>query len=80
MEHPWGKEIQVCSNEDPRVMYGPHPRGFNFYKVIYKEMLKKSSSQELLHHMGQYLAWIFPRTRGFKSVQIKSLGSQMATP
>jgi len=24
-EHPWGKEIQVCSNEVPRVKYGPVP-------------------------------------------------------
>jgi len=23
--HPWGKEIQVCSNKVPRVMYGPTP-------------------------------------------------------
>jgi len=22
VEHPWGKEIQVCSNEVPAVMYG----------------------------------------------------------
>jgi len=29
--------------------------------------------------MGQYLAWNIPRTRKFKFVQIKSLGSQMAT-
>jgi len=21
--HPWGKEIEVCSNIVPRVMYGP---------------------------------------------------------
>jgi len=26
MEHPWGKEIQFCSNKVPRVMYGPTPR------------------------------------------------------
>jgi len=25
-------------------------------------MLKKSSSQELLHQIGQYLAWSIPRT------------------
>jgi len=56
------------------------PRGLNFYIVIYKEMLKTISSQELLHEMGQYLAWIIPRTRRFKFVQIKSLGSQMVTP
>jgi len=41
MEHPWGKEIQGCSIEVPRVMYGPHPRGLNFYIVIYRGMLKK---------------------------------------
>jgi len=26
-------------------------------------MFKKYSSQELLHQMGQYLAWSIPRTR-----------------
>jgi len=42
-------------------------------------MLKKSS-KEMLHQIGQYLAWNFPRTRRFKSVQMKCLGSQMALP
>jgi len=58
----------------------PHPRGLNFYIVIYREMLKKCYSQELLHQIGQYLAWSFPGTRRFKFVQMKSLGSQMALP
>jgi len=57
MEHPWGKEIQVYSNKVPRVIHGPHPRALNFYIVIYREVLKKSSSQELLHQIEQYLAW-----------------------
>jgi len=43
-------------------------------------MLKKSSDEELLHQMGQYLAWSIPRTEGFKFIQMKSLGSQMAPP
>jgi len=43
MGHPWGKEIKVCSNKVRRVMYGP--RGLNFYKVIYWEMLKKIFSR-----------------------------------
>jgi len=47
MEHRLGK-ILVCSNKVPRVMYSPHPRGLNFYVVIYREMLKKPSSQEPL--------------------------------
>jgi len=34
MEHPWGKEIQVCSNKVPKVI------------KIYREMLKKSSKEE----------------------------------
>jgi len=42
-------------------------------------MLKKSS-RELLHQIGQCLAWSIPRTERFKFVQMKSLGSQMATP
>jgi len=56
------------------------PQGLNFYIVIYKEMFKKSSSQELLHQIGQYLAWSIPRTRKIKFVQMKSLESQMAPP
>jgi len=52
MEHPWGKEIQVCSNKVPRV----HPRDLNFYIVIYREMLKKSSSQEPLDQFQPNLA------------------------
>jgi len=43
-------------------------------------MLKKSSSQELLHQMGQYLAWSIARTERFKFVQMKSPRSQMAPP
>jgi len=31
-------------------------------------MLQKSSSQELLRQMGQYLAWNIPWTRRFKFV------------
>jgi len=37
----------------------------------------KESSQELLPQMGQYLAWIIPRTRRLKFVQIKSLRSPL---
>jgi len=48
--------------------------GLNFYILIYREMVKKSSSQELLHKMGQYLAWSIHWTRRFKFVQIMSLG------
>jgi len=45
MEHPWGKEIQVCSNKVPWGHVWPHPRGLNFYLVIYREMLKKKNSR-----------------------------------
>jgi len=37
-------------------MYGPTPRGLNFYIVIYREMLKKSSSQEPLGQFHPNLA------------------------
>jgi len=76
MECPWGKEIQIKSLGSCM----PHPRGLNFYAVIYREMIKKSSSQELLYPMGQYTEWNIPRTDRFKIVQMKSLGSQMSTP
>jgi len=42
-------------------------------------MLKKSS-QELLHRIGHYIASSIPGTWRFKFLQLKSLGSQMATP
>jgi len=64
MEHPWGKEIQVGSNKVPRVMYDPS-QGLEFYIVIYREMLKKSSSQEL----GRKHAW----RMGIQIFQIKGL-------
>jgi len=38
------------------------------------KMIKKCSSQEMLHQMGQYLVWIIPRTGRFNFVHIKSLG------
>jgi len=44
------------------------------------ERLKIFSYQELLHQIGQYLAWSISRTRRFNVVQMKSLGSQMAMP
>jgi len=50
------------------------PRGLNFYVVIQMKIIKKSSSQELLYQMGQYLAWSIPRMRRYKFVQIKVPG------
>jgi len=44
MEHPWGKEIQVCSNES---CHGP-TQGLKLLHSKKREMLKKSSSQEPL--------------------------------
>jgi len=54
--------------------------GLNFNILIHREMLKKSSSQELLEQMGQYLAWSIPRTERFKFVQMKSLRLQRPHP
>jgi len=45
-----------------------------------REVLKKSSSKEVLHQIGQYLACSFPRTGRCNFVQMKSLGLQMAPP
>jgi len=74
MKHPQNKEIQFVQIKS-RGYKWPHPRGLNFYIVIYREMIKTSSSKEMLHQIGQYLAWSFPRKRRFIFVQIKSLGS-----
>jgi len=40
MDHPWGKEIQFCSNEVLMVMYGLALGGLNFDIVIYRETLQ----------------------------------------
>jgi len=56
------------------------PQGLKLLHSNIEGILKKSSSQELLHQIGQYLAWSFPRTGRFNFVQMKSLWSQMATP
>jgi len=55
-------------------------RGLNFYIVIYRKKLKKSSSQDLLRQMGQYLAWIVPSIRRCNFVQLKSLESYITKP
>jgi len=87
IEHPWGKEIQVCSNEVPRVTNGHarrghsfYPRSFNFYILIYRELLKKYSSQQMLDQIGQKLAWSIPRVRKFKFIHIQSLGLKWLRP
>jgi len=73
MDHLWGKEIQFCSNKVPRVMYGPNPRCLNFYIVIYREMFKKSSSQEPLGQFQPNLVGNMLGGLGFRFVQIKGL-------
>jgi len=30
IEHPWGEEIQACSNKVPRIMYGSAPGAWTF--------------------------------------------------
>jgi len=47
MDHPWGKEIQVCSNN-----VWPQPRGLNFDIVIDREVLKSSSQEPLGQCLG----------------------------
>jgi len=41
------------------------------------EMIKKYSSQELLHQMGYYLAWSILGVRELKFVQMNFLESKM---
>jgi len=75
MKNPLDEDIQVCSCEVLKVKCGPHLRGLNvnFYIVLYREMLKKSSPEKH-YQMGQYLAWGIPNTRRFKFVQYKVPG------
>jgi len=56
------------------------PQGLKIYIVIYREMIKTSSSKDLLHQIGQYLAWSIPRIGRFNCVQMKYLVSQIAPP
>jgi len=43
MDNPWGKEIQVCSNEVPSVMYGlPLSLNFNIVIYMYRGMLQQN--------------------------------------
>jgi len=51
----------------------PHQRGLNFYIVIYREMLKKCSSQEPLGQFQPNLAENLLGGWGFRFVQIKGL-------
>jgi len=47
------KRIQVCSNKVPRVIVGfPHPRGLNFYIVIYRGKCLKNLL--LNNHWGNF--------------------------
>jgi len=54
-------------------MYGPHPRGLNFYIVIYREMLNKSSSQEPLGQFQPNMAGNLLGGWRFRFVQIKGM-------
>jgi len=51
----------------------PHPRSLNFYLIIYREMLKKSASQELLGQFQPNMAGNMLGRWGFRFVEIKGL-------
>jgi len=40
LDHPWGKEIQVCSNEGPGVTNGHALRGHSFILVYIAKTFK----------------------------------------
>jgi len=69
-----GQGIQLCSNKGAGPFWGPL-RG-KIRKILIN--LKKSSYDPMTG-MNWYLAWIILRARRFKFVQMKSLGSQLAT-
>jgi len=47
MEYPWGKEIQVCSNEVSGVIIMTVPlKGTNFYIGLYNKKLETSFFHE----------------------------------
>jgi len=66
--------IQICSNKWAGPFWGPIRGKIN--KILIN--LQKSSSH--LAGMHRYLAWSILRTRRFKFVEMKSVGSCMALP
>jgi len=53
-------------------MHGPHPRGLNFYIVIYRELLKKSPQEPLDQFQPNLVGNMLGRW-GYRFVQIKGL-------
>jgi len=72
MEHPSGKEIQVVQIKALGSCMSP-PKGLNFYIVIYREVIKKSSSQEPIGQFQPNLAENMPDRWEYRFVQIKGL-------
>jgi len=66
-----GRRDSSLFNEVSRVMHDPATGALALHNYI-REMLKQSSSQELLHQIRPYLAWIIPRTMRFKFVLLHS--------
>jgi len=55
--------------------YMAPPQGLKLlHSDIYKKMLKQFSFQEMLHQMGQYLAWSILGVSELNFVKMKSLG------
>jgi len=58
----------------------PCPDRTDFYIGLYSKTLYKSSREPLASWMHLYLSWNILRTRRFKFIQTKYLGSQMDMP
>jgi len=75
MEHPWDMVIQICVNEVPGVKKWSCPRGHTFREAYIVKSLENHLLMKYLHvGMHLKLAWNVFGTRGFKFVQMKSLG------
>jgi len=68
MEHHWGKEIKICTNEVPGVT-----NGHTFYIALYSKNI-------LMNRNALIYGREHPWARRFKVVQMKSLGLSMAPP
>ena len=76
-KHPQIEQIQVCSNQGPRVQDGATPGVQSLYIGLYRKIIQKSSSPEPLDQIPPNLHGSILRQSRFKFVQTKAPGSRM---
>jgi len=70
MKHPWGKEIQDCSNEVPEVINSHTLRGHNFIQAYIAKTFKNLLLMNYLANFNQTWWETCLGDGGFRFVQI----------